>query len=115
MPKKTGAQKHIHKYYKMQNDLFACGLPNCTHFMPGNVEFMMLGKTSICWKCNERYIFGDRQLKMDKPECDECYLKEQGLNIDASDLMNYIESKTKVTESFKVNSDKSDNNEDELV
>lgn len=44
--------KHIHKYqFKIIGKdyrVFACALPDCTHYL---AEELVVGKESICWKC----------------------------------------------------------------
>lgn len=80
MPGKTGAKKHTHKYFRGHNELWACGWPDCTHYMPGNVQFMMEGRFSICWICESRMILSRANLKQIRPICNECNNKALGVS-----------------------------------
>ena len=79
---KSGAKRHVHKYFRGPSDTWACGFPDCTHLMPQNMRFMMEGKQSICWLCNDRYILTRANLQQIKPLCNDCWLKVQGLDGD---------------------------------
>lgn len=76
------AKKHIHRYYRI-NDLWACSLPDCTHHMPRNIEFQVVGKKSICWSCGEVFILSDDLMDITKPVCHNC-------KNDVPDITNYI-------------------------
>lgn len=86
------AKKHTHKYYKgFLNSVrvWACALPDCSHYMPKHLERMVSGKASICWKCGNEMILDPINMEKDKPICDDCsttgssatldYLKEHGI------------------------------------
>ena len=73
MSRRTGAKKHIHKYYKRPDGLWACaGIDGCTHFMPSNMIPAPLGYQTVCWKCDFPTQLTPLNMKMDKPECDDC-------------------------------------------
>jgi len=80
MATKTGAKKHTHKYFKSVHGLWACGWPDCTHYMPTNVAFMMEGRASVCWICNERMLLSHGNLRQERPHCQECTDKAVGFS-----------------------------------
>lgn len=87
MGTKNGAKRHTHRYRKLPSQIWACGLPDCTHYMPTNMAEMVEGKQSICWSCNETMIMETKQLKMDKPICNSCILKAEGIGVDNADAI----------------------------
>lgn len=83
------ARKHVHKYHNIQvayNKVWACALPDCTHYMPKHMEEMVPGKKSICWQCNEPFILDTEAMKEDKPRCIGC---RSGISSEAT---NYLET-----------------------
>jgi len=69
------SKKHAHKYYRAEvagTRVWACALPDCTHYMPKHMEGLVLGKKAICWTCNEEFILDSEALKEDKPRCANC-------------------------------------------
>jgi formylmethanofuran dehydrogenase subunit E len=69
------ARRHIHKYHKIKlnnDDIWACALPDCNHFMPKHYEQMVLGKSSYCWNCDKPFILNQENMKDDKPICESC-------------------------------------------
>lgn len=86
------SKRHIHKYHKIDvnyTDVWACALPDCTHFMPKHMENMVLGRASLCWQCNERFILNTENMKNKRPICPTCALgvKEDELELPLSDAM----------------------------
>lgn len=79
MPVKTGAKRHTHKYHKI-NGVWACALSDCTHYMPKNVALMIVGKSSICWACEQEFILTPNSLETNVPQCDDCSGKTAGIN-----------------------------------
>jgi len=71
----TKSRRHVHKYYRALVagiKVWACGLPECTHYMPSHMETLVNGKASICWNCDERMILNPSNMADDKPICDDC-------------------------------------------
>lgn len=70
------SQNHIHKYHRrrlgISHTVWACALPNCTHYTPKHMESMVEGKLSICHQCGEEFTLTIDSLKEDNPRCDEC-------------------------------------------
>lgn len=72
------AKKHIHKYYKGiisgTTPVWACGYPDCSHYMPEHMEKLIPGKATKCWgsDCDENTIMDARTMKLDKPLCTDC-------------------------------------------
>ncbi len=86
----TGVKKHIHKYHKLSNGIWACALPDCTHYMPLNMPNGVLGKKTICWGCGMTFVLDDANMNEVNPTCLNCsnpsevdliatMLKEKGL------------------------------------
>lgn len=81
MATRTGAKQHTHKYHRRTvnyRPVWACGLPNCTHFMPPSMEELVIGRNSICWGCGDEFeldAFLLSQLKgidLEYPKCIRC-------------------------------------------
>lgn len=70
------AKKHTHKYYfgllVGGDKVWACALPNCTHYMPKHMEGNVEGKFALCWKCSEQFTLDPVNMKRAKPICDDC-------------------------------------------
>lgn len=69
--------KHkIHKYKRINISsrekpyyVYKCMLPNCSHYMPPH---LVIGKYSLCWKCDESFIMLRSSAKLAKPYCGSC-------------------------------------------
>lgn len=71
----TKARRHIHKYYRVEIagvKVWACALPECTHYMPAHMTALVDGKASFCWDCGERFILNPTNMNDDKPICSDC-------------------------------------------
>lgn len=82
--------KHPHKYHKIDligQKLFACALPNCTHYMPAHLMNMIVGKNSICWGCGKIFVMDESHLEQEKPICFNC---SKGLPSDENELENLL-------------------------
>ncbi len=69
------AKKHIHKYHKINffnGKVWACALPDCSHYMPNHLVDMVPGKQSICWHCGESFIMDAHNMVDDRPVCAKC-------------------------------------------
>ena len=69
------SKKHIHKYHRVDTDagsIWACGLPDCNHFMPAHYTRLLPGKSSICWECGELLILTEQNMKHKQPICPDC-------------------------------------------
>ena len=78
MPKK----QHTHKYLKQTttgSPVWRCMLPDCNHFMPSHLEPLVIGRTSYCWECNDKFILTEQSMKRNKPLCDDCSPEVQAL------------------------------------
>jgi len=83
----TKSKRHIHKYYKSgagtSLTIWACALPDCTHFMPQHYTHLLRGKYSKCWgttsdkPCEELVTLDERNMRLEKPLCEECSLMLQ--------------------------------------
>lgn len=65
------AKKHTHKYHRI-HDTWACAFPDCTHYMPKNVEHQVMGKMSRCWECDKPFILKEENMKDSEPKCFNC-------------------------------------------
>jgi hypothetical protein len=73
MSKRTGALKHVHKYFQRYDGLWACnGYNGCSHFMPRNMAPLPVGQLSICWKCGKSFMMVQYHMEDTHPKCDEC-------------------------------------------
>ncbi len=88
---KSTSKKHVHKYHKV-NNIWTCALPDCSHFMPKNAEDFVLGKYSLCWECNDRFILNSENMKNEQPICEKCKL---GID-DIDDIVSSIAKGLKV-------------------
>jgi hypothetical protein len=92
------AKKHTHQYHRISigyKNVWACALPNCSHYVPPHLEGTMEGKLSICFGCGESFIFdserkayalGERE---GKSYCLNCELKRRG-NVDLLSIISNI-------------------------
>lgn len=94
------AKKHIHKYHHIRiaaGKLWACALADCTHYMPRHLENTLLGKASICWKCENNFILDTLNMMDDRPICNECVPKSEETN-KLLDYLNLLEQKPETSE-----------------
>lgn len=71
----TKAKRHTHKYHKVNlagQQVWACALPDCNHYMPKHMEQMVHGKATICWSCGADTILSPLNMNDEKPTCAEC-------------------------------------------
>lgn len=100
-----GAKKHIHKYKRLiRAELWMCGEPNCTHYMPRNLEEGMEGRLSKCWDCEMPFTLDSRALKLVKPVCQPCELKIKEVH-DPDGILRFIRD---LEESKKLESEVTD-------
>ncbi len=69
------AKKHTHKYHRVDTDagsIWACGLPECNHFMPVHYTKLLPGKWSICWECQDPFILTEQNMRASNPICPNC-------------------------------------------
>lgn len=70
MGRKTGSLNHTHKYYRL-NDIWFCGSPGCTHYMPKNMPPPVY-KLSICWTCRLPMELNPDNMMSTHPVHDHC-------------------------------------------
>jgi hypothetical protein len=60
---------HIHKYmrFKFPKGRTAFKCASCPHYVFPN---MIVGRSSICWRCGMEFIMDERASKLKKPHCD---------------------------------------------
>lgn len=66
-----------HKYYRVevaQNKVWACALPDCTHYIPKHMEKLANGKATFCWGCNAEMTLNPSNMNEDRPQCENCKL-----------------------------------------
>ena len=74
-------KRHTHRY-KYVNigkkdkplNVYACSLPDCSHFMPPNSERLLIGKETVCWQCLRTTIMTPDIVgrHIVNPRCYEC-------------------------------------------
>jgi len=83
------AKRHTHMYHKIQQKygtgLWACALPNCTHYLPLNVADMIFGRESLCTNCMAVMFLDEEKLKNNEPICANCNLAKQGILIETAE------------------------------
>lgn len=83
------AKKHTHMYHKIQQKygagIWACALPNCTHYLPLNVSDMIYGRESLCTNCMDVMILDEERLKNNEPICMNCVLAKQGIFVESEE------------------------------
>ena len=72
------SKNHIHKYHRRRlgtsNKVWACALPDCSHYIPKHMESMAEGKQSVCNQCGEEFVLNIEAMESDKPRCENCRL-----------------------------------------
>lgn len=71
------AKNHRHKYYRGklgESRVWACGLPDCTHYIPKHMEQMANNKMSICWGCGAEINLNPINMQDEFPKCENCRL-----------------------------------------
>jgi hypothetical protein len=69
------AKRHVHKYHQVNiagTPTWACGRPDCNHYMPSHMTALVVGKASICWTCANQIILDLENMKDEKPICRTC-------------------------------------------
>ncbi len=60
--------EHIHKYMRVKLSetytVFKCMIPGCPHYI---CRELVIGRQSICWKCEEPMILTMRSTTLKKP------------------------------------------------
>ena len=92
-------RKHVHKYMRRESPngdfpVWACGLGDCTHFLPRNVDHLIDGRSSICWECGNQFrinrdIINDCLKTIDDGigfmKCHDCRTREWARNLQAEE------------------------------
>ena len=87
------SKKHIHKYHRVDTgagQIWACSLPDCSHFMPAHFTQLLPGKASICWGCGMQFILTLLNMNRPQPICPDCEGLEQFANaggVDQNELV----------------------------
>lgn len=71
MPRK----QHTHKYIKRETSsspVWACALEDCNHFMPSHLSSMVVGRSSYCWQCGDKFRLDENSVSEDRPRCISC-------------------------------------------
>lgn len=80
-------QKHIHKIkkhtYRSGNETYFC-VDDCSYKV---TPALSLGKTVVCWRCNESFKMDDYSLRLVKPHCTSCH-KSKGTTIEQARMIN---------------------------
>jgi len=68
---------HVHKYHRRplgspDKLVWACALPECTHYQPKHLESMVEGRTSLCNQCGSEFILNEDNMREKNPRCDDC-------------------------------------------
>jgi len=83
--------QHVHKYKRVDIGrdkpyyVMQCCLPGCTHYTPMRTKLScpaLVGKISVCNKCNDRFEMDRRSLRQAKPTCSSCVTSPEQREID---------------------------------
>ncbi len=79
-------KKHVHKYHLVPfvngpRSVWACGMPDCNHYMPEHMAHLIPGKSSICFGCGNEFTLTEDSMSRPEPICAKCHLKEKGIDI----------------------------------
>jgi len=97
----TANTKHIHKYMRQQLkhvNVWRCGLPTCNHWMPPNLEELLLGRASICNECGVTFPLDEDSMLEDMPRCFKCRHKDEIIETpfgEKSLVIQYLEEKAR--------------------
>lgn len=64
-----GPHKYIKAIFRTGTIVYRCGLTNCPHSLP---EPFIVGKLSICWRCNSIFIITKKSTTSKKLHCEGC-------------------------------------------
>lgn len=70
-------KKHIHKYVQVNIQkgdyrLWRCALPGCNWFVHQGQELIIIGRLSICWRCEEDFEMTRELMIINNPVCEDC-------------------------------------------
>jgi hypothetical protein len=71
----SSSKKHIHKYILRPTEgrpVWACALMGCNHYMPAHLSSLVIGRTSICWECEQPFQINTLSVKDVRPKCEDC-------------------------------------------
>lgn len=72
--------KHVHSYKKVNIGagrdyyVFQCQDPSCSHYLPAA---LVLGKLSLCPRCDDPFVMGENHLAQTLPYCNNCKKSEE--------------------------------------
>lgn len=64
-----GPHKYIQAKFKTGTLIFKCGIPGCPHFV---YEPLIVGRISICWRCDGVFVITGRSVRSKKLHCEGC-------------------------------------------
>lgn len=102
------SKRHRHKYHNVvfgASHVWACALPDCTHYMPNHMSAMVEGKASICWQCGEDMILDKSNMKENQPRCENCRLGIESVEVPLSSAMTDRLKKTDDTPKVSISED----------
>jgi hypothetical protein len=73
MPRKN----HTHKYIRREtgsSPVWACALEDCNHFMPNHLTNLVIGRSTYCWDCGDKFKMTELSMVDDMPKCESCRL-----------------------------------------
>lgn len=64
--------KHPHLLALINKKTWKCMLDGCSFFVHTGLQHVLVGKSAVCWHCEDKFPLNEMSLKDDKPICDEC-------------------------------------------
>jgi len=101
MSRKTSAKNHTHKYFKLENGIWACSM--CSHFVPTNAQPPVWRK-SICWSCNTEFELNPDNMRVVQPLCNECTRRKLEVLDTDIDVTDWIEMRERAAREKKLQS-----------
>lgn len=87
-------RKHTHKYQRTDISktphkeyiVYRCVLPDCNHYI---VPELLIGKRSLCHRCDEEFVITSDLARLAKPHCKECGPKNRKQLVD-DELVDFL-------------------------
>lgn len=64
--------KHPHLLQLINHKTWRCMLEGCAFFVHTGLAHILIGKTIVCWNCEDKFIASELALEEEKPRCDDC-------------------------------------------
>lgn len=84
--------KHPHRLILMHNKTWKCTLQGCSFFVHRGLEYVLIGKTAVCWECGDNFTLDEHALEDEMPKCIDC--RNEAAGLPSGDVLgDYIQTK----------------------